>query len=105
MRIKEWEYSNFAKDIKDVCSLLIYGPDRGLVKDNSDFFLEEQKKSLQNSLEIFKLTPEDFAKSESLLFELAYQKPIFYKKTFLDPKKRAFTSGIGRFEGPKSDQN
>ena len=83
MRIKDWEYSNFAKDIKDVCSLLIFGPDRGLVKDRSDFFLVEQKKSLQNSLEIFKLTPEDFAKSESVLFELAYQKPIFHKKTLI----------------------
>ena len=45
--------------------------------------MNKQTELLQNSLEVFKLTSEDFTKSENILFELAYQKPIFFKKTFI----------------------
>tara|TARA_E500000178_G_scaffold253533_1_gene250059 strand:- start:683 stop:1675 length:993 start_codon:yes stop_codon:yes gene_type:complete len=83
MQIKDWEYTNFLKDLKNYCSLLIFGNDRGLVKEKADLFLNSQKKSYNDKIEVFRLSPEDFSKKENLLYELAYQRPIFFKKTIL----------------------
>ena len=83
MIIKDWQYDKFLNDLKEYNSLLIYGPDRGLVKEKSDLFLNNQININNNSLEVFKLTPEDLAKTKNKLFELAYQKPIFFKKSLI----------------------
>ena len=83
MQIKDWEYANFLKELKNYCSLLIYGNDRGLVKEKADLFLSSQEKSYHDNIEVFRLSPEDFSKKENLLYELVYQRPIFFKKTIL----------------------
>ena len=68
MQIKDWEYANFLKDLKNYCGLLIFGNDRGLVKEKADLFLNSQEKSHNDNIEVFRLSPEDFSKKENLLY-------------------------------------
>ena len=83
MIIKEWEYDIFLNNLKNYRSLLFYGPDRGLVKDKTDAFLEIQKKKEQGNIEVIKLMPDDFIKTENLLFEITHQKPIFFNSCII----------------------
>ncbi len=79
MIVKNNDFKEFIEGLKIYTGFLIYGPDKGKVKEKATQVIEKLK--LEHSLSIIKVSQEDLEKNN--LIDLIYQKNIFSKKSII----------------------
>jgi len=79
MLVKNNDFKEFIENLTIYTGFLIYGPDKGKVKERASQIIEKLK--LEQSLSIIKVSQEDIEKNN--LIDLIYQKDIFSKKSII----------------------
>ena len=79
MIVKNNNFKEFLESLKIYTGFLIYGPDKGKVKETTNQVIEKLK--TEDNLNIIKVSQEDLEKNN--LIDLIYQKDIFSKKSII----------------------
>ncbi|MBF96124.1 MAG: DNA polymerase III subunit delta [Pelagibacterales bacterium] len=79
MIVKNNFFKNFVEDLTEYNGFLIYGPDKGQVKERSNIIIERLKE--EKGLNVLKVTQEDLEKNS--LTDLIHQQDIFSNKSII----------------------
>ena len=80
MKIKEFEVVDILKNAFSFSSILIYGPDQGLVKERAKTAIESISNKFENSVNISNLSIDDIKDSNNLLIDSVLQANLLAKK-------------------------
>ena len=91
MQAKDWNLKDFMKNLNHIRSFLIFGNDQGLIRQKSNYILNEIKKMVPNNIEILEYSDQVHDSIEEFLYEKVYQKSMFNEisvlKIFLESAK------------------
>ncbi len=83
MKIKEFEVVDLLKNAFSFSSILIYGPDQGLVKERAKTAIESISNKFENSVNISNLSIDDIKDSNNLLIDSVLQANLLAKKNIV----------------------